>query len=222
MSVYAAFLGPRLLALGSLSEVARAAACAAPRDLQSPALLVFDAEGQQIELDLRGSPDEVVARVEAQDGRHEPATQQATPPAAPRPRGRPQLGVVAREVTLLPRHWEWLALQPGGASVALRRLIDEARRGERDGPQAAQRAARQAARAAQERCYRFLRAIAGDLPGYEEALRALFAGQAGPFQAALGTWPEDLRLHALRLAQGAFQDDAGQDGGDNTRPKFPA
>lgn len=211
MLAHAAFLGPRLVAHGSLSEVAHAAALALRGEAPPAPLLVFDAEGHQIELDLRGSPTEVAARAAVL---HRPAVAEPTvadAPASPRTRGRPALGVVAREVTLLPRHWEWLALQPGGASVALRRLIDEARRGERDGPQAASVAARRAARAAHERCYRFVRAIAGDLPGYEEALRALFGGQAQAFEAAVKDWPEDLRAHAWRLAEGAFasKSDAG-------------
>lgn len=206
MTLHAAFLGPRLLALGSLPEVAQAAALALRRDAQTASLLVFDAEGQQIELDLRGSPTEVAARAVALHAptAASPQAQAGDAPAIPRSRGRPALGVVAREVTLLPRHWEWLALQPGGASVALRRLIDDARRGERDGPQAAKLAAQQTARAAQERCYRFVRAIAGNLPGYEEGLRALFGGQAQAFEAAIKDWPEDVRAHALRLAEGAF------------------
>ncbi|QBK03945.1 DUF2239 family protein [Hylemonella gracilis] len=208
MMTYFAFLGPRLLAQGTLPDVVRAVAHAGLRDLQAPPpLLVFDAESQLIELDLRGSPDEAASRVGVPG--HDPVVRQETPPAPPRPRGRPPLGVVAREVTLLPRHWEWLALHPGGASVALRRLIDDARRAERDGPQAATLAARQLARAAQERCYRFVRAIAGNLPGYEEGLRALFGGQAQGFEAAIKGWPEDLRSHAWHLAEGAFPQSVG-------------
>lgn len=177
---YAAFLGTRRLAEGSLSEVARAAArLGEPGDAP---LLVFDEEGRQVELDLRGGPEE--------------AAQRAAPAAAPAPargRGRPHLGVVAREVTLLPRHWEWLAAQPGGASVTLRKLVEEARRsGAGD------------AKRAQERAYRFLTAIGGDLPGYEEALRALFARDATRFAATLAGWPPDVREHAQRLAKGAF------------------
>ncbi|KAF1048723.1 DUF2239 family protein [Xylophilus sp.] len=116
--------------------------------------------------------------------------------ASPRGPGRPRLGVVAREVTLLPRHWEWLALQPGGASVALRRLVEEARR---------THAPRDAARAAREAAYRFMSAVAGDLPGFEEASRALFAGDAGRFAAQVAGWPEDVRGYAQQLAAGAWE-----------------
>lgn len=117
------------------------------------------------------------------------------PPASPAPtptRGRPKLGVVSGEVTLLPRHWEWLKAQRGGASATLRRLIDEARRagqGEAD------------ARARQERCYRFMTHLGGDLPGYEDALRALFAGDEAGFETALAPWPEALRGWVLKLAR---------------------
>jgi hypothetical protein len=122
---------------------------------------------------------------------------QAQPAEQPvRQAGRPKLGVVAKEVTLLPRHWEWLALQPGGASVTLRRLVDEARRSQ---------GSRDAVRAAQERCYRFLHAIAGNLPGYEDALRALYRADAEAFHGALAEWPQDLREHATALATEAFQ-----------------
>jgi hypothetical protein len=108
-----------------------------------------------------------------------------------RGRGRPKLGVVAREVTLLPRHWDWLNTQPGGASVALRKLVEEARRTSGD---------RDRTRAAQEAAYHFMSAIAGDLPGFEEATRALFAYDRRRFGDLVAQWPEDVRDHAIRLA----------------------
>jgi hypothetical protein len=101
--------------------------------------------------------------------------------------------VVAREVTLLPRHWEWLGSQPGGASVVLRKLVDEARRKNAD---------RDERRKAQERAYHFMSAMAGDLAGFEEATRALFAGDAATFDARMATWPSDIRRHAQWLAFG--------------------
>ncbi|ERO60614.1 DUF2239 family protein, partial [Pseudomonas piscis] len=107
----------------------------------------------------------------------------------------------AREVTLLPRQWDWLASQPGGASAVLRRLVDEARRN----PDAAQQR-----RMAQEAAYQFMLALAGDLPGYEEATRALFAGDLEGLGQRLQGWPEDIREHALRLATGAQFAGAGQ------------
>ncbi|PZQ01474.1 MAG: DUF2239 domain-containing protein [Variovorax paradoxus] len=176
-----AFLGHRRIGQGTRAAVTRAArrALASPA-AASAALLAFDdASGAPVELDLRTAAP--AASVDA-----------AAPPPPP---GRPRLGVVAREVTLLPQHWEWLALQPGGASVALRKLVHEARRS---------LAAQDAQRAAQERCYQFLRAIAGNLPGYEEALRALFRGDQAGFDAATAGWPADVLAHGRRLAEGAF------------------
>jgi hypothetical protein len=136
---------------------------------------------------LRGSHREVVARL-PQPSMVEPETDA---PAEPRGRGRPKLGVVAREVTLLPRHWDWLGAQPGGASVALRKLVEDARRanGDRD----RQRAARDAA-------YHFMSTMAGDLPGFEEASRALFADDRRRFAELIADWPVDIRDHIVKLA----------------------
>jgi hypothetical protein len=164
----AAFADGRRVAHGALVDVLPVLA-AWPADQAAP-LLFDDASGQQMDVDPR-----------------------APLPDAPasRGRGRPKLGVTAREVTLLPRQWEWLGRQPGGASAALRRLVDAARR--QDGGRAA-------ARASQERCYRFLTAVAGDLPGYEEVIRALFAGDADAMVARMAGWPPDVAAHALMLA----------------------
>src|SRR5690242_21828486 len=158
---YTVFLGHRRIAAGPLEDVARRIARQATRPAGAPLLVFADADGAQTDLDPR-----VVAAL-AKTPTIDAPSSTATEPAARSP-GRPRLGVVAREVTLLPRHWEWLAAQPGGASVALRKLVDEARRA---------RAYQDESRAAQERAYRFLQAIAGNLPRYEDALRALFAGR---------------------------------------------
>jgi len=119
----------------------------------------------------------------------DPAPPQSAPPGASR--GRPKLGVVSGEVTLLPRHWQWLKAQRGGASATLRRLIDEARRAGQGEAEA---------KARQERCYRFMTHLGGDLPGYEDALRALFAGDEATFAEAIKPWPEGLRTWVWRLA----------------------
>jgi hypothetical protein len=170
---FTAFAGHRVVAHGPATDVARAAHAHLP-----DALLVFDdANGRQVDLDLRGSADDVVARLA-------PARQ---PKAG---RGRPKLGVVAREVTLLPRHWDWLAGQPGGASAALRRLVDQARR---HGSSADD------ARRAQEAAHRVMTALAGDLPGYEEALRALYAGDRPRFDSLIAAWPGDVAAYVSRL-----------------------
>src|SRR6218665_2150427 len=115
------------------------------------------------------------------------------PPGAEAPRpGRPKLGVTAREVSLLPRHWACLARQPGGASVALRKLVEEASRN----PKAQQRARRDAA-------YRFATTLVGNAPGYEEAIRALYAGHGEEFAAQIEGWPADVRAQLEKLTAGA-------------------
>lgn len=179
LPTFTAFCGPRRIAAGSLLDVARAVRTAADT---APLLVFDDATGRVVDLDLRGTDAELAERYPA------PAPEEE---ASPRGRGRPKLGVVAREVTLLPRHWDWLAAQPGGASVALRRLVEEARRAD---------APRQQARTAQEIAYRFMTAMAGDLPGFEEASRALFASDRPRMTAEMAPWPEDIRAYTLKLA----------------------
>lgn len=115
-------------------------------------------------------------------------------PAAPSV-GRPKLGVVAREVTLLPRHWQWLSEQRGGASAALRRLVDDARNAN---------ASRDQARHAKEASYRFMSAIGGDLAGFEEASRALFAEDAADFSRKIAHWPVDVQTYLAWLSRNAF------------------
>jgi hypothetical protein len=187
---FTAFDGYRLIASGPLVDVALAVRSATQRDADGPLLVFADATGSVVDLDLRGSPAELKIRYASADA-PQSSPPQPTPAGETRGRGRPKLGVVAREVTLLPRHWDWLASQPGGASAALRRLVDEARRA--DGGETARRTARDAA-------YRFMSAIAGNLPGFEEASRALFAGDATRFHKHIAAWPADIGTHAAKLA----------------------
>ena len=173
-----AFAGHRRIASGAPHEVI-AAIKAAAVDAGAQVLVFDDADARPVEFDLRGDLDAVLARLA-------PA-----PVEEKRGPGRPKLGVTAREVTLLPRHWDWLATQPGGASVALRKLVETALR-EAEGPDRV--------RKGREAAYRFMTAIAGDLAGYEDAVRALFAGDAVGFAAAMAEWPEDIRDYAAELA----------------------
>jgi uncharacterized protein len=185
-----AFAGFYRIAAGPLLDVALALKARAGNAGQDNVLIFDDATGRVIDLDLRGTRTEIADRLTERLAGRADAPQEAA--GATRGRGRPKLGVVAREVTLLPRHWDWLAAQPGGASQALRRLIDEARRA--DG-------GRTGRRAAQEAAYRFITVLAGNLPGYEEALRALFAGDAERFARHTATWPADIQAYARQLAQ---------------------
>jgi hypothetical protein len=188
-----AFEGARRIASGELAKVVRQAKEAIDRG--GEVLLFDDDTSQTIELDFRGTPDDVVRRLSIPaDGPAKPAVEPTEP--APRGPGRPRLGVVAREVTLLPRHWDWLNNQPGGASVALRKLVDQARRVGDD---------KDRVRLSQEATYRFMSAMAGNLPGFEEAARALFAGNGEGFDRETAAWPPDIRDHVRRLAANALQ-----------------
>lgn len=176
-----AFHGHSKIASGAPLDVAQVLR-AAGADPNANGYLIFqDSDGCSVDLDLSGGLEGIMARYGAKVHTQEPA---------PRGRGRPKLGVIAREITLLPRHWEWLATQRGGASATIRRLVDEARKSEEAPGQ------RNAA-------YRFLSAIAGDLPGFEEATRALFANEPNDFDGKISHWPRDIREHALRLLHGA-------------------
>jgi hypothetical protein len=193
-----AFAGPRRIAAGELRHVA----LKAQQALQSgehPVLIFEDRSSQQVEVDLRGSSADLLKRLAEVPARLREEVTHAGDGGAGVQRkgpGRPKLGVVAREVTLLPRHWQWLAAQPGGASVALRRLVEDARRSH---------AAHDRRRAAQESAYRFMAAMAGDEAGFEDAARALFAGDAAGFEERIAAWPEDVRDHAALLAADALR-----------------
>lgn len=186
---------PRLVAFAGFRQVAagdRAQVVSALRKLsttEETLVRVFnDATGERIDLDLRPEAEAAPSPTAATQA---PAAEAS----AARPVGRPKLGVVAREVTLLPRHWEWLGSQPGGASVTLRRLVDESRKASEG---------RVSVRASRENAYRFMSEMAGDLAGFEEASRALFAGDKTRFESLVAPWPEDVRLQLAKLATGGW------------------
>jgi hypothetical protein len=182
---FTAFDGCKRIASGRLETSVLAVKRAAESGSLGPLLIFDDHNGHVLEVDIRGTDEEALARLPKGLAGDAPDALQ------PRGRGRPKLGVTAREVTLLPRHWDWLSAQPGGASVALRKLVDEARRGS---------ATREEKRRAQERAYQFMSTMAGDLPGFEESTRALFAGAPDKFRELIAGWPADVRDYALHLA----------------------
>jgi hypothetical protein len=187
-----AFAGMHCIARGELRTVAGAVKQRLDHDPKVNILIFDDISSELVEIDFRGSLKAVLSRLP-------PAVMPKPAPvgteAVVRTPGRPKLGVVAREVTLLPRHWDWLASQPGGASVALRKLVEAASRASED---------KDRMRRAQESAYRFMSAMAGDQPGYEEAVRALFADQPEQFGVQTEGWPVDIRDHARMLALPAF------------------
>lgn len=188
------------MARGPLADVAlQVKAATEARPLAR--FMVFNALSSEIiDFDHRGSADEVLARLALTHPQVlEPAAasdasteDSVAPKSGP---GRPKMGVVAREVTLLPRHWAWLASQPGGASVALRKLVEQARKDSQ---------AHDQRRLSQEASYRFMSAMAGSLDGFEEAARALFAADRPRFEALIAAWPADIQAHLLQLSLAAL------------------
>ncbi|MEO6599631.1 MAG: DUF2239 family protein [Polyangiaceae bacterium] len=175
---YSAFSEDRLIAFGSLPIVLSAAKLYIDSS-QDPQLLIFeDRTGLQVEFDFTGTVDEVQAR--------------ALPPPERTGPGRPKLGVISREVSLLPRHWEWLEDQPQGISAGLRRLVDEARK---------RNPGELRARKGREAVNKFMTAIAGNRVNYEEASRALFACDTARFEGLTAEWPEDIRAHLMRVLE---------------------
>lgn len=190
-----AFAGQHKVAAGTLHAVAQALKALVTRDPAAQILIFDDASGSQVDLNLHGSLEDVLQRLPKP--RAPAAADAPDAPVAARTAGRPKLGVVAREITLLPRHWAWLSTQPGGASVALRKLVEHAQWGSK--AQDEQRQAREAA-------YKVMSALAGDEAGFEEASRALFAGRQAAFLTCVRDWPADVRTHVLQLAQQGWSD----------------
>lgn len=177
-----AFEGSRVIAAGELAGVAVRVKKVLARGERGPVLIFDDETSQLIEVDFRGSVEQMAARL----------ARSSEPARGP---GRPKLGVVAREVTLLPRHWDWLGAQPGGASVALRKLVEEARKAN---------AEHDRRREAQNAAYRFMSAMAGNAPEFEEAMRAFFANDTQRFEEKSARWPAGVRDHARKLAARVF------------------
>lgn len=180
---YTAFEDHNLMIRGTLEDVVKALREKTDEGSDGRVAVFENKTGRALDFDLRGTVDEVLARLANHPvvGTH---TDKSKPRKGP---GRPKLGVVSREVTLLPRHWEWLGAQPGGASGALRRLVEAARKS--DTPH-------EKAKRARDATYGFLSDIAGNLPGFEEAARALFAGDHAAFLDRISEWPADIRRHA--------------------------
>jgi hypothetical protein len=170
---YIAFLGWKCVADGPLEFVLQAVKTqidADPAEVEQ--FLIFHQQtGKQVDFDFRGSIADVLARVA-------PKAERVGP-------GRPRLGVTSREVSLLPRHWDWLETQPAGASAALRRLVDDAQRRDTGEAQAIQATGR------------IMTALAGNLPGFEEATRALYARDQTRLADCVKDWPEDVRTYVL-------------------------
>lgn len=174
---FTAFLGDTIFTSGPLEKILPVVKARFDKDC--PLILIFDNEtGKQVDFELRGTLEAILTA--------------AIPSKAQTGPGRPKLGVVSREISLLPRHWEWLEEQTSGASAAIRRLVDDARKNDLG------------KRPAQSATGRFLTAMAGNRPGYEEATRALYAGDKVRFNQLIKPWPKDIRVYVQKLAENAF------------------
>jgi hypothetical protein len=182
-----AFAGDEIIARGKLPDVALAVHRALRSGEQRSVIVLESATSQVVDLDLRGSDQDIVQRL----GPAADCTSIESPNRAPGP-GRPRLGIVSREVSLLPRHWDWLKSQRGGASATLRRLVDEARNQSRGRDETSR---------LQEAIDRYLRVMAGDRPNYEEALRAFYAHRDADLRDLVAAWPADVRSHLDVLLQ---------------------
>lgn len=179
---YTAFNGDEILASGLLEDVALKAKKTIDKRGPNSILIFDDCTGHQVEIDFRGSAEDVHSRLQQ-------------PKEDTRGPGRPKLGVISREVTLLPRHWEWLNAQPSGASVALRKLVEAASKDATGQDTLRQR---------QEAVYKFMSAMTGNLPLYEEAIRSLFARDKTGFNEKIKNWPDNLRKYTMRISEDAF------------------
>lgn len=192
---YTAFHGHELLATGKMVDVALAAKAWQEKHPKARVMVFDDHNGHQIEFDFRGSEEKFLTRLKEMTGTDATTSSTEIDPRVKTGPGRPKLGVVSREIGLLPRHWEWLGQQPEGASAALRKLVEEARK---------KYAARDEIRRVQDSVQRFMTAMAGDLPNYEEVLRAFYAKDRAKYSKLMAAWPKALRDHALKIAKPIF------------------
>jgi hypothetical protein len=184
---YTAFEGTTCLFRGTFQEVVLKVKDRIGRADNSSVLIFSDNTGKTMDFNFQGSVKDIRRRLEIYVSK-----QEVTPASGP---GRPKLGVISREVSLLPRHWEWLAGQPGGSSATIRKLVEDARKRSSTDIRIKQ---------VQERAYRFMSVIAGNMRGYEEALRALYRADRRNFLLHTQDWPADVRSHVVELAKPVF------------------
>lgn len=185
---YTAFDGFQMISQGGLEEVALGVKRRLKSNREARILIFSDSSGKQMDLDLSGSENDALERLKIFKS-HDVNTGQSGP-------GRPKLGVISREISLLPHHWEWLSNQSGGSSATIRRLVEEKMKDNASG--------KDKIKQTQEAVYTFLNAIAGDLPNFEEAIRFLYRSDKKRFRDLISEWPGDLARHTLALSGEAF------------------
>jgi len=185
---YTAFAADHQIASGDLQSTVLKTKKRIDEGEKESILIFDDSTGKQVDFDFRGTPEKVLQKLSSHPlfvSTHPSAT-------APSGPGRPKLGIVSREVSLLPRHWDWLEQQPSGISAMLRKLIDNARKSEPDEERARRR---------RETGGSFMWSMAGNLPGFEEASRALYASDMKKLEKVIQDWPKDIRKYLLKLLQ---------------------
>jgi len=193
-----AFEGSRCIASGEIVDVVKRAKEVFDQNEQANIQIFDDVTSDLIGIDFRGTMENILKRLADKTGQDaSAAASHDSDLKEPRGPGRPKLGVVAREVTLLPRHWDWLNTQPGGASVALRKLVEKAKR---------ENAGKDKVRQAQDASLKFMSVMAGNWENFEEATRALYAGDEARFNAMIEPWPRDVKAHARKLSADAFSE----------------
>lgn len=188
LNTYTAFEDHKILSKGSLEDVVLKVKKRFEKSPASQIVIYSDATGKSMDFNFHGSEKEVLKRLEVYTT-PESATAVSSGP------GRPKLGVISREVSLLPKHWEWLATQSGGASNTLRKLVEESMK---------KTSGVNTVKTAQERTYKFMSVEAGDLENYEEALRALYRKDKERFSSEIKTWPRDVQKHIIELSKAVF------------------
>lgn len=187
-TTFTAFDAHSLIAYGDLAEVVLKIKGSIGKASISTILIFSDITGKTIDFNFHGSKQEILKRLEVYT-----SVQDAEPSSGP---GRPKLGVVSREVSLLPRHWEWLATQRGGASATIRTLIEDTMK---------KASAGQSAKQIQDRVYQIMSVLAGDLSDYEEALRAMYKKDKKSFLGYIEGWPKDVQNYLVKSSKEIFE-----------------
>ncbi|MBN21814.1 MAG: hypothetical protein CL678_11090 [Bdellovibrionaceae bacterium] len=185
---YSAFDDKTLLVQGELDDVVIHIKKHLGKSENSSILIFSDSTGATIDFNFQGTKQDVLKRLDMFR-----SPKQKSIPSGP---GRPRLGVISREISLLPRHWEWLATQSGGASATLRRLVEEAQK---------KSSQQVSTKQIQERVYKVMSVLAGDLQGYEEALRALYKKDRKTFFSQIEIWPKDIKKYLKKIGKPIFE-----------------
>lgn len=189
IETYTAFDNTSIIAHGSLRDVILKTKKILGKSENSSFLIFSDSTGKTIDFNFQGTEKEILKRLEIFVSNSDEKIELARP-------GRPKLGVISREISLLPRHWEWLATQSSGASSSIRNLIEDAIK---------KSTSKVSLKQQQEKVYRVMTTLAGDLDGYEEAIRSLYKRDRESFIKFTKGWSKDLRSYLEKLTNDVFE-----------------